>query len=64
MSEEKELHEKIHYLVGQLQNCINHLEHAKRHTVVINHTYDVAISSANKAIYNVTMGETPPRDSK
>jgi len=53
MSEE-ELHDKIKYLVGQLQNCINHLEHAKRHTVSFNNTYDTVIDSANKAIYNVT----------
>jgi len=64
MSKEKELRDTIKYLVGQLQNCVNYLEHAKRHTVVINHAYDVAISSANKAIYNVTIGETPPSDSK
>jgi hypothetical protein len=61
MSEEKELRDKIKYLVGQLQNCINHLEHAKRHTVSINHSYDVAIDSANRAIYNVTKSDTPLR---
>jgi hypothetical protein len=64
MSEEKELHDQIKYLVGQLQNCVNYLEHAKRHTVMINRVYDAAIDSANKAIYSVTKGEIPPSDPK
>jgi hypothetical protein len=64
MSEEKDSHEKIKYLVGQLQNCINHLEHAKRRTVSGNYSYDVAIDSANRAIYNVTKGDTPHRELK
>jgi len=63
MSEE-ELHDKIKYLVGQLQNCVNHLEHAKRRTVSGNNAYDGAIDSANRAIYNVTNGETPPKELK
>jgi hypothetical protein len=54
MSEEKELHDRIKYLIGQLQNCVNHLEHAKRHTASGNNAYDGAIDSANKAIYSVT----------
>jgi len=54
MSKEKELRDTIKYLVGQLQNCVNYLEHAKRHTVSGNNSYDAAIDSANKAIYSVT----------
>jgi hypothetical protein len=61
---EKELHDKIKCLVGQLQNCINHLEHAKRHTVSFNHSYGVAINSANRAIYNVTKNDISLGDLK
>jgi len=43
--------ELIRSLTGQLQNCINYLEHAKRHTASSNHVYDGAIEAANNAIY-------------
>jgi hypothetical protein len=40
--------ELIKSLTGQLQNCVNHLEHAKRHTTSGDHVYDDAIEAANK----------------
>jgi hypothetical protein len=64
MNKEKELRAQINCLVGQLQNCVNYLEYAKRHTVMINRVYDAAIDSANKAIYSVTKGKIPPSDPK
>ena len=39
-------------LRGQLQNCVNHLEGAKRHSRGTERdAYDAAIASANKALY-------------
>jgi len=47
---QKHLQDKIDRLRGQLQNCVNHLERAKRKTS--NDQYDDAIESANKALYD------------
>jgi hypothetical protein len=52
----------INSLIGQLQNCVNHLEHAKRHTVSTNHIYDGAIEAANNVIYRAAnRGKTEKR---
>lgn len=43
-------------LRGQLQNCVNHLEQAKRNSYGKNRqSYEAAIESANKALYE-TLG--------
>jgi len=44
-----ELEVKNDTLRGQLENCINYLERAKRRCV--GHDFDAAIESANKALY-------------
>lgn len=41
----------IDRLRGQLQNCVDHLEHAKRRQYSRNNPYDKVISDANKALY-------------
>ena len=41
--------ERVDKLRGQLQNCVNHLERAKRKSN--NGAYDDVIESANKALY-------------
>jgi hypothetical protein len=43
------MEEKEQRLRGQLQNCVNHLERAKRKWP--RGDYDAAIDSANKALY-------------
>lgn len=45
----RERAETIDRLRGQLQNCVNHLEHAKRRQH--RSDYDDVIESANKALY-------------
>lgn len=45
--------EIIDRLRGQLQNCVNHLERARRHYP--SGGYDAAIDSANKALYETLM---------
>jgi len=45
--------EVIDRLRGQLQNCVNYLERAKRHSH--RGAYDDAIESANRALYE-TLG--------
>lgn len=47
---EKALTDTIDRLRGQLQNCVNHLERAKRQWARTNE-YDQCIESANKALY-------------
>ena len=46
----------IDRLRGQLQNCVNHLEHAKRQSYAVK--ADACIESANKALYE-TLHENP-----
>ena len=41
--------EKVDRLRGQLQNCVNHLERAKRRQP--QRGYDEVIEAANKALY-------------
>jgi len=46
---EAELEEVVQRLRGQLQNCVNHLERAKRHWP--RGDYNDCIESANRALY-------------
>ena len=48
-SEHDDLLKQISTLRGQLQNCVNHLERAKRKVHALN--VDAVIDSANRAIY-------------
>ena len=50
MSEDEIQQEIIDRLRGQLQNCVNHLEKAKRGCAKRN-AFDGAIDSANRALY-------------
>lgn len=47
----------IQRLRGQLQNCVSHLERAKRQRS--DRAYDAAIESANRALYETLIDETP-----
>ena len=52
MTDKKRLDEVIERLRGQLQNCVNHLENAKRRSYGTEKAaYEKAIESANKALY-------------
>ena len=56
MSEANEVDGVVMRLRGQLQNCINALEHAKRRSYGNQkEVYEKAIESANKALYE-TLG--------
>jgi len=53
-SKEREQEEIIERLRGQLQNCVNHLDRAKRRTYGMN--LDECIESANRALYETLKG--------